>query len=411
MPQFIEFVRVGSGSRISRKAPTISQNYTMTPVNLDLQTLAPQKSVRQRSRQKLPPMGIIRTMTEVTNSLEKLRVKLVPPQATMLQWITGYRISQCLYVVAKLGIAELLAPGPKTCEELAQTTGVHASSLYRVLRSLASLGIFAEQGNGNFELTPLAATLQPQHPNSVHAAALMFVEDWHWQLWGNFFDCVKTGKTALEHTFGTTNLFDYFESQNPAAGRTFDNAMTNTSVMANNVLPLAYNFKSIQTLVDLGGGQGSFLASILKTWTHVQGVLFDLPAVIEGAKQQKFLEDLKDRCTLVAGDFFTAVPPGADAYLLKTIIHDWDEASAIAILKNCRQAMKRTSKLLLVELVVPPSNAPSLSKMLDLEMMAMLGGVERTETEYRTLLSSTGFQLTRIYPTPCPWSVIEAVPR
>jgi hypothetical protein len=368
------------------------------------------KPVPQKSSQKLPPAAIVRTMTEVTNSLEKLRVKLLPPQVTMLQLVNGYRISQCLYVVAKLEIADLLATEPKTIEELAQTTGVHAPSLYRVLRSLASLGIFAEQENGTFKLTPLAETLQRDRPNSVHSAALMFVEDWHWQMWGNFFDCVKTGTTALEQTFGTNNLFDYFEAQNPEAGQSFDNAMTNTSSMTNQALTGAYDFKQIQSLVEIGGGHGSLLASILKNWTHLQGILFDLPSVIEGAKQQKYFEGVEDRFSMVAGNFFELVPPDADAYLLKTIVHDWDDANALAILKNCRQAMKHDSKLLLAELVVPPGNTPSFSKMLDLEMMAMMGGIERTEAEYRDLLAKAGFQLTRIYSTPSPWSILEAVP-
>ncbi|MGG6265202.1 methyltransferase [Leptolyngbya sp. AN03gr2] len=373
-------------------------------------THSPAKSNQRKPKQKLPPAVLIRTMTRVTDSLGMLRSKLVPPQATMLQLITGYRISQGIYVVAKLGIADLLATGPKTSQELAALTSVHAPSLYRVMRSLASLGIFTEQENGRFELTPLAATLKSDHPNSVHDAAVMFVEDWHWQVWGNFFDCVKTGKTALEQTFDTSNLFDYFATRNPEAGHQFDRAMTNTSVMANQALPIAYDFGAFQTLVDVGGGQGSFLVALLQEWDHLSGILFDLPSVIESTRQQDLLHGFENRTTLVAGDFFESVPEGADAYLLKTIIHDWDDVNAIAILKSCRRAMSRNSKLLLVELVVPPGNTPSLSKMLDLEMLAVFGGVERTEAEYRSLLSNAGFQLTRIYGTSCPWSVIEAIP-
>ncbi|WP_083582587.1 methyltransferase [Phormidesmis priestleyi] len=371
---------------------------------------SPVKLDRQKLNPKLPPAALIRTMTRLTDSLGMLRSKLVPPQATMLQLLTGYRVSQGIYVVAKLGIADLLATGSKTSQDLAAITNVHAPSLYRLMRSLASLGIFTETENGRFELTPLAATLRSDHPNSVHDAAIMFLEDWHWQAWGNFFDCVKTGETALEKTFGTSNVFDYFETQNPEAGQHFDNAMTNTSVMTNQALPTAYNFGAFKTLVDVGGGQGSFLSALFHQWDHLHGILFDLPPVIESAEQQNLLSGFEKRTTLAAGDFFKAVPDGADAYLLKTIIHDWDDASAIAILKTCRRAMNHDSKLLLVELIVPSGNAPSLSKILDLEMLAVFGGVERTEAEYRSLLLSAGLKLTRIYDSPCPWSVIEAIP-
>lgn len=357
---------------------------------------------------KKPPMALIRTMMNVTNSLKRLRIKLMPPQVAMVEMINAYQLSQSIYVAAKLGIADLLTDGPKTSDELAQATGMHGASLYRVLRALASFGVFAEDDAGRFRLTPLAATLQTDSPNSVRAWATLSGDEWHWRLWGNLLESVKTGKTALDHTFGKPNLFEYFV-QNPKAGTNFDEAMTCLASMNNNAIATGYDFSETRNLVDVGGGYGSHLTTILKAYPTIKGVLFDQASVIEGAKQFIEANGLNERCSLVAGNFFESVPTGGDTYLLKTVIHDWDEENAVKILKNCRRAIAEDGKLLLVEAVIPPGNTSYFGKLVDLEMLTTAGGRERTEVEYRALFDAAGFKLTKIFPTSSPWNIIEGV--
>lgn len=361
-----------------------------------------------KTKPKKPPIGLIQAMMNITSSLQNFRAKIMPPQVAMVEMINAYQVSQAIYVAAKLGIADLLKDQAKSSKELAQLTGMHEPSLYRLLRSLASFGIFAEDENRRFSLTPLAATLQTDTPDSVRAWAIMSGEKWHWDLWGNLIESVKTGKTAVEYTFGKPNIFEYFV-QNPQAGNNFDEAMTNLASMNNSAIATGYDFSGIAKLVDIGGGYGSHLSTILKAYPATKGVLFDQPSVITGAKEFIEVNGLADRCELVAGDFFQSVPSGGDAYLLKTVIHDWDEPQAIAILKNCRRAMAEHSKLLLVEAVIPPGNTPYFGKLLDLEMLTTSGGRERTEAEYRTLFDAAGFKLTKVFATASPWKVIEGV--
>lgn len=358
---------------------------------------------------KKPPIALIQAVMNLGNAVQRLGLQLIPPQAAMLQMINSYRVSQSICVAAKLGIADLLKDGAKNTDELAKATGTHAPSLYRLLRALASIGVFAETNNGCFELTPLAATLQSNVPNSTKAAAILFGDKWHWQLWENLLESVKTGKTALELVFDAANPFEYFVD-NPEAGYIFDEAMTSNSATADRAIACGYDFSQFQTLVDIGGGQGSLLATIVQQHPSLNGVLFDQAAAIAGAKQKQYFKtELAQRCQLVVGDFFEAVPVGGDAYILKTVIHDWNDEAAIAILKNCHRAMVKHGKLLLVELVIPPKNTPSFAKFLDLEMLVMMGGRERTEAEYQILLKAAGFQLTKIIFTASPWSIIEAV--
>lgn len=333
---------------------------------------------------------------------------MMPPQVAMVEMINAYQVSQAIYVAAQLGIADLLRDGAKSGAELAQLTGMHEQSLYRLLRALASFGVFVEDKYGHFDLTPLAATLQTDAPDSVRAWAIMSGEKWHWDVWGNLIESVKTGKTAVEHTLGKPNIFEYFV-QNAPAGNNFDAAMTNLASINNSAIATGYDFSGIHTLVDIGGGYGSHLTTILKANPEIKGILFDQPSVIAGA--QEFVQEngIAERCELVAGDFFQSVPSGGDAYLLKTVIHDWDEPNAIKILQNCRRAMREDSKLLLVEAVIPPGNTPYFGKLLDLEMLTTSGGRERTEAEYRTLFEAAGFKLTKVYPTASPWKVIEGI--
>lgn len=329
----------------------------------------------------------------------------------LFQMINGFRISQALYVAAKLGIADLLKDGPKSSDELASAAEVNPNALYRVLRALASVGVFTEVEHGRFALTPLAAPLQTGVPGSLRAVAIMFGEEWIWRPWGELLFNVQTGSPAFEHVFGM-GLFEYF-AQRPEAGRIASANFaegTNLTAMA---VAQAYDFLGFHTLVDVGGGQGALIAAILKANPHLRGILFDLPRVIEGAKRFVETEDIGGRCEVVAGDFFESVPSACDAYILKWILHDWDDERAVTILKNCRRVMRKEGKVLVVESVVPPGNEPSYAKLSDLLMMVMAGGRERTEAEYGDLFAAAGFTLTNILPTtPTPafnLSVIEGV--
>ena len=328
----------------------------------------------------------------------------VPPQIALLQMATGFWVTQSIYVAARLGIADLLKDGPKTSDELAQATNTNAPMLYRVLRALAGLGIFAEVENKRFGLTPLAEALQ-SGPNSLRAMTIHLAENPSWKAWGNLLESVKTGETAFKLANGA-EVFPYY-AEHPESFEPFNEAMTNFSEAVIKAVVPAYDFSSIRKLVDVGGGHGSLLALILKANPETRGVLFDLPTVIEGAKERLAAEGVSERAEVTGGDFFDSVPAGGDAYLMKLIIHDWDEERAVKILKNCHSVMKDGGRLLLVETVVPEGNEPSFAKMMDLQMLVMTGGRERTESQYRDLFAAGGFRLTRVIPTESPMSIIE----
>ncbi|MBL8797823.1 MAG: methyltransferase [Planctomycetia bacterium] len=335
----------------------------------------------------------------------------LPPSAALINLISGTWVTQLIYVAAKLGLADRLRDGPKPVEELASATGMDPQSLYRVLRALASFGVFRETAPRCFELTPLAHCLRSDVPDSLQAVAVFYGEPWHRAAWSSLLHSVKTAQPAFNHVAGEP-FFEHVQ-KHPEVAAIFDQAMTNFSGMAIGAVLAAYDFTGIGKLVDVAGGHGSLLAAILQAYPAMRGVLFDMPTVIDGARQKQLLEQagVADRCELVGGDFFRAVPAGADGYLMKHIIHDWSDDHALNILRNCRRAMSPSGRLLLVEMVIPPGNEPHFGKLLDLEMLVMTqGGRERTESEYRALLAAAGFELTRIVPTRSPASVIEGQP-
>jgi hypothetical protein len=333
----------------------------------------------------------------------------VSPSATMLKMISGFWVSQTIFVAAKLGIADYLQEQPKTAAELAERTNTHAPSLYRLLRALASVGIFVEDEHHRFGLTSLGETLRTDCPGSLRFYAMIQLEQERFRAWGNLLHSIKTGGSAFENLVGM-DVWEYF-LKNPEDGKIFEQAMTNITGSQIEAIMASYDFSELSLVVDVGGGQGSLLISILKTYPELQGILFDTPTVIESFKSRLQTDsDTSNRCKAVAGDFFESVPSGGAAYLMKFIIHDWDDENAIAILKRCYQAMPENSKLLLFETIIPPGNEPFFGKFLDINMLVMTtGGRERTEAEYQTLLQASGFQLNRIISTPSPLSIIEAV--
>ncbi|MGQ3684380.1 MAG: methyltransferase [Candidatus Loosdrechtia sp.] len=330
----------------------------------------------------------------------------VPPDAILMQMLFGALVQKSICIVAKLGIADLLAQKPQTAEELAAKTETHAPSLYRVLRTLASTGIFAETAGHTFKMTPIAELLRSDTPNSMRDFAILMGEDWIWSAWGELRHSVRTGEIAHEKVQGMSS-FEFLE-QNKDAGKIFNRAMTNLSLSVIPAIVGAYDFTGVGRLVDIAGGHGLLLVGILKANPQIKGILFDLPFVIHGADELLKSEGIRDRVELVSGDFFQSVPVGADVYMMKHIIHDWDDGRSIKILQNVRSAMNENSKVLIIEMVVPEGNEPSPSKALDLLMLVMEGGKERTKDEYRNLLEASGLRLARIVPTKSAYSVIEA---
>ena len=317
-------------------------------------------------------------------------------------------VPQALHVVAVLGIADLLADAPKSSDELAQVTGSHARTLYRVLRTLAAAGVFAEDKRGRFRLTPLGQPLRSDVANSVRAASIFLSGES--ELEGRLVDCVQSGKTAIELVSGT-NWVEYYQ-QEPARAAGFNAAMTALSNAHYAGVVGAYDFRSISRIVDVGGGHGRLLSMILTAYPKVHGVLFDLPHALEGGQETIADAGLSNRCEVVSGDFFDSVPSGGDAYILSRVIHDWDDEKAVAILKVVRDALPANGRLLLFETMIRSDNRLSYPLLSDLNMVIRTGGCERTEAEYRALYQAAGFKLSRCIGTPSPtgMTIIEGKP-
>jgi hypothetical protein len=330
------------------------------------------------------------------------------PHQQLDQMISGYWISQAIYAAAKFGIADLLKDGPRSVEQLAEATQTHPGALYRLLRALASVGIFSEGQSRQFSLTPLAEPLRSDAPESKRALALMMGGD-QFRTWAEIAYSIQTGRTAFDKVFGKP-IFDYL-AEHPEDARIFDEAMTGIHGRETGSILDAYDFSNIGVLADIGGGNGSQIAAVLEKYPQMKGLVFDLPHVVERTQERIAATGLTDRCTLVGGNFFESVPAGADAYMMRHIIHDWDDEKSLTILRNCHAAMPDGGKLLLIESVIPPGNEPFAGKLLDLVMLLIPGGKERTEAEYRTLLDEGGFKLSRIVPTGSEISIIEAVKR
>ena len=332
-----------------------------------------------------------------------------PPQLILQQLIQGFQVTQCIYVAAKLGIADLLKDGPRKSEDLAQTTGTHAPSLYRVLRLLTAVDLLTEGEAHSFALTPLGTYLQTGVPGSMRDTVLCYCDKPYWQAWGDLLHSAETGETGYQHLFGLS-FFDY-NVQHPEHATLFNHMMTEWTASIAPTVAAAYDFAATQTLVDVGGGHGQMLASILQAHPTLHGVLFDLPHVVRGAPPLLEAAGVADRCEVVAGDAFTAVPADYDTYLLSRVIHDWDDQRAIAILARCHQAMKPKGKVLLVERVIVTGTTPQVLVLeSDVQMLVVApGGKERTDAEYRALLNAAGFEVTRLIPVLPPFYVIEAV--
>jgi hypothetical protein len=303
-------------------------------------------------------------------------------------------ISRMIYAAAKLGIADLLHEGPRTSDALAEAVGANPDALHRVLRALAGAGVFTELPERRFALNPLGASLRTGVPGSMRALVLLFCGDVYARAWADLLSSVESGKTAVEHVFGAP-LYPYL-ARHPEDARLFDEAMTSLTAVENAAIAARYDFSAFRTLVDVGGGHGSLLATVVAGNPGLTGVLFDQPHIIDGARARVAAGPMAGRCELVAGSFFEAVPPGADAYMLKHIVCNWDDAAATRVLSACHRAMRPGGRILVIESVLARS---AVAELLDVHLLTVVGGRMRTEEEHRALLAAAGFRLTRLVPT------------
>lgn len=331
----------------------------------------------------------------------------VAPAVALRHLITGYWVSQAVCVAAELGIADLVADGPKTTEELARQTNTHAPSLFRLLRGVASVGVFRQLDDGRFGLTPMAECLRDDVPGSLRAYAAFFGGDRQWRAWRHLAHSVATGETGYDHAFGL-GLYDHL-GQDPDAAEAFHRAMGGSMAHTRSAVVEAYDFSQMNRVVDVGGGDGSLLVAVLEANPHVRGVVLDRPAVAELARRNLDAHGLGGRAEAVGGDFLDSVPAGAGAYLMSRVVHVLDDDTSVAGLRSCAKAMAPGGRVLVVERVVPPGNGPAFAKLGDLNMLALTGGRERTEEEFAALFEAAGLRLSRVIPTRSEMSVVEAV--
>lgn len=350
--------------------------------------------------------GVIQAGAGAVETDDYLAPLKAAPRTAMTRMIYGFMLSQAIYVAAKLGLADLLQNGPRSSEDLACATCMHAPSLYRILRTLSVIGVFEETEPNLFALTPLGETLRTDAEGSLRPLAVCMGGQCNWQAWGDILHSVKTGESAFEHVFGT-GFFQHLE-RHPDNARTFLEAMNCCASLYNEAIVEGYDFSRSGKIIDVGGGQGKLITAILKANPSTRGVLFDTPNQTPGAERLFEQEKIADRCETIAGDFLESVPEGGDAYILKHIIHDWDDLRAIEILKNCHRSMSGDARLLLVEEIITRDSEFTPAKVLDIQQMLMPGGRERTREEYRKLLEAAGFELTAVIPTQSSLSIIES---
>jgi hypothetical protein len=328
---------------------------------------------------------------------------------TLRQLLTGFRASDLIAAAAELGLADLLADGPRSSAELAERAAADPDALHRVLRALAQLGVFAMLDDGRFALTPLGEPLRSDVPGSLRPLARFWGVECNRRPWLRLEHTVRTGQTAFDHIYGVSWI-EYLAAH-PDVAAIFNAGMTGLTAAVTDAVVAAYDFSPFGTIVDIGGGNGTLMVAILAAQDGPRGIVFDLPHARDGALERLSAAGLAARCEVVGGDFFESVPTGADAYLLKWIIHDWDDQRSVAILRACRRAMAPGSKLLIVERLLPPGNEPALDVVLgDITMLVHTGGRERTAAEYRALLEAADLRLANTVTTTTPFSVLEAVP-
>jgi hypothetical protein len=329
------------------------------------------------------------------------------PSLALRRLVNGFQVTQAIRVAAILGIADLLADGPRTSDDLAAATDSHPGALYRLLRALAGVGVFREEADRRFALTELGACLRSDAPESVGGWAAFVGEPYQWQAWGALLHSVRTGENAFRHVHGTDSWS--YRAQRPELSASFDQAMTDLSRQVSAAVLAVYDFGRFGQIVDVGGGNGAFLAAILAKYPAARGVLFDQPHVVSGANPILTAAGVADRCEIVAGSFFEAVPVEGDAYILKAILHDWEDAPSVDILRTCRRAMVDGTTLLVVERSLGQANQEPDAKFSDLNMLVGPMGQERTPAEYAALFAAAGFRFVGFHPTMVGVGVYEGI--
>jgi C-methyltransferase len=355
---------------------------------------------------KVPPAKLARVIEWTRHHLYRLHQRLTPAPAAMIEMILAGWTSQAITVAAQLGVADALADGPLTIDELATRVYADGDALRRLLRALISRGIFRHRRDGRYELNSLADTLRSDATVSMASAARFYGSQEQRERWTLLVDSVRTGTSVVPALRGKSS-FDYFADE-PELAELFNQTMTSVSEMTDATVVAGYDFSAYPTIVDVGGGHGPLLATILAAAPASRGVLYDLPLVVVNAPNLLRENGVADRVRIAEGSFFESVPGDGDAYVLKNIIHDWPDDKAVQILRNVRVAAGRRATVLLVEFVIPEHNRDFPGKWVDLEMMLNLGARERTAAEYRDLLGQAGFRMTRVVQTASPLSVVEA---
>jgi SAM-dependent methyltransferase len=329
-------------------------------------------------------------------------------RADLLLLINGFQASQAIHVAAALGLADLMSCSPKSAADLANATKTQPGALYRLMRALASIGLFQEDYDARFVLTPLGEFLRTDVAGTLAPRAQLIGRPSFWQSWGELLSTVTTGATAFDRIYGR-NYWDH-RSISLEEARIFDQTMaTATEWFADSIID-ACRFDRFEQVVDVGGGDGTFLAKILTNHPQIRGTLFDQPDVARRAITSPKIEEISNRCEVIGGNFFADMPPGGDAYLLKWILHDWDDVASINILRSCRKTIKPAGRLLVVEYVIGPPNAFPEGKFMDLNMLAMTGGRERTCEEFASIFAEAGFRLLSVSETATEFSVLEGLP-
>lgn len=357
---------------------------------------------------KAPPAALLGALNAVRAGLQRLRQATVPASVAVLELGVGAWLAQALYVAVRLGIPDALSDGPLTAEDVAARVGSDPKATYRLMRALAGQSVLTMHRDGRFALTRTGRALVSDDPASVAPMIAFIGNPAHREHWSELEHSVRTGETAVEKVRGMP-IFSYLETD-PELAQVFNNAMTGASAMAIESAVPAYDFSACKLIVDVGGGHGALLAAVLGQAPGARGVLFDVPQVAAGAGDVLTAAGVAGRCEVQGGSFFESVPAGGDTYLLKTVIHDWDDDRSLAILRNVRSAITPDGRLLLFEMVLPEGAPAHLGLLLDLEMLVAAGGQERTRGEYAELLSQAGFRLQRVVPTTSPMTIIEARP-
>ncbi|MCK0090528.1 acetylserotonin O-methyltransferase [Rhodococcus sp. F64268] len=356
---------------------------------------------------RLPPTRVVRAATALRTALQSLTRRMAPPEVCLLEFASGFVTTHAVYAAARLGIADVLADGPLTADDVAAEVGSDPDATHRLLRACATFGIFREDPRGLFRLTPVAERLRSDTSDSMLPVVLMLGDPAYQRPWGRLAHCVETGRPAVEEMFGMP-MWEYLD-EHPEFAATFNDAMTRLSALDWPTVEAAYDFTPYSTIVDIGGGHGQLLARILGAAPLAKGVLQEREALAGDAEEHLRAAGVLPRCRIEAGSFFETAPSDGDLYVLRRVVHDFDDGQATAILTNVRRHMPRGATLLLMESVVPPGNTPHFAKTLDLDMMLFVGGRERTEREFATLLERAGFRMTRVVPTISTISLVEAV--